>query len=180
MSFILDILYFLDFYGIGYFCAKKLTKKTDTSPLDFSLSNKAFLFGLGGAFAGVCLNLFFNRNFHVNFFRWQSFMICFGGFTLMYLITSHTSKNRSVSANETLSQKALSNMQPINNVSAAEETEQPLTRAATEIPINLEHFFVADIDNELDYVFLDEILYQSFNGTGLKIVAIFPFPRYQV
>ncbi len=52
----------------------------------------------------------------------------------MYLITSHTSKNRSVSANETLSQKALSNMQPINNVSAAEETEQPLTRAATEIP----------------------------------------------
>ena len=47
-------------------------------------------------------------------------MICFGGFTLMYLITSHTSKNRSVSANETLSQKALSNMQPINNVSAAE------------------------------------------------------------
>ena len=30
------------------------------------------------------------------------------------------------------------------------------------------------------YVFLDEILYQSFNGTGLKIVAIFPFPRYQV
>lgn len=67
-------------------------------------------------------------------------------------------------------------MQPINNVSAAEETEQPLTRAATEIPINQEHFFVADIDNELDYVFLDEILYQSFNGTGLKIVAIFPFP----
>lgn len=55
MSFILDILYFLDFYGIGYFCAKKLTKKTDTIPLDFSLSNKAFLFGLGGAFAGVCL-----------------------------------------------------------------------------------------------------------------------------
>lgn len=54
MSFILDILYFLDFYGIGYFCAKKLTKKTDTIPLDFSLSNKAFLFGLGGAFAGVC------------------------------------------------------------------------------------------------------------------------------
>ena len=107
-------------------------------------------------------------------------MICFGGFTLMYLITSHTSKNRSVSANETLSQKALSNMQPINNVSAAEETEQPLTRAATEIPINQEHFFVADIDNELDYVFLDEILYQSFNETGLKIVAIFPFPRYQV
>ena len=77
----------------------------------------------------------------------------------MYLITSHTSKNRSVSANETLSQKALSNMQPINNVSAAEETEQPLTRAATEIPINQEHFFVADIDNELDYVFLDEIIY---------------------
>ena len=53
MSFILDILYFLDFYGIGYFCAKKLTKKTDTIPLDFSLSNKAFLFGLGGAF-GYC------------------------------------------------------------------------------------------------------------------------------
>ena len=94
----------------------------------------------------------------------------------MYLITSHTSKNRSVSANETLSQKALSNMQPINNVSAAEETEQPLTRAATEIPINLEHFFVADIDNELDYVFLDEILYQSFNGTGRAIVAVFPSP----
>lgn len=157
MSFILDILYFLGFYGIGYFCAKKLTKKTDAIPLDFSLSNKAFLFGLGGAFAGMCLNLFFNRNFHVNFFRWQSFMICFGGFTLMYLITSHTSKNRSVSANETLSQKASSNMQPINNVSAAEATEQPLTRAATEIPINQEHFFVADIDNELDYVFLDEI-----------------------
>jgi hypothetical protein len=55
MSFILDILYFLGFYGIEYFCAKKLTKKTDAIPLDFSLSNKAILFGLGGAFAGVCL-----------------------------------------------------------------------------------------------------------------------------
>ena len=59
MSFILDILYFLDFYGIGYFCAKKLTKKTDTIPLDFSLSNKAFLFGLGGAFAGVLFESYF-------------------------------------------------------------------------------------------------------------------------
>lgn len=67
MSFILDILYFLDFYGIGYFCAKKLTKKTDTIPLDFSLSNKAFLFGLGGAFAAGGVKLFFNMNFNVNF-----------------------------------------------------------------------------------------------------------------
>ena len=55
MSFILDILYFLDFYGIGYFCAKKLTKKTDTIPLDFSLSNKAFLFGTGWC---VCWGVF--------------------------------------------------------------------------------------------------------------------------
>ena len=59
MSFILDILYFLGFYGIEYFCAKKLTKKTDAIPLDFSLSNKAILFGLGGAFCwGVFESIF--------------------------------------------------------------------------------------------------------------------------
>lgn len=79
-------------------------------------------------------------------------MICFGGFTLMYLITSHTSKNRSVSANETLSQKRYQYAAykqcirsrgngAATNQSSDRNTHQPGT------------FFVADIDNELDYVF---------------------------
>ena len=77
----------------------------------------------------------------------------------MYLITSHTSKNRSVSANETLSQKALSNMQPINNVSAAEETEHATNQSSDRNTHQPGTFFLfADIDNELDLCFfLDEI-----------------------
>ena len=131
--FVQDILYFLGIYGFGYFGAKQLGKRTDIKPLDFSLSNKAFCFGLGGAFAGLILMIFLKTNL----FRWQPFAVCFGGFTLMYLITNSNNKNSRNRVDEMLPpQKAPSNIPPVNR----------------------EHFFAADIDNELDYVFSNEIL----------------------
>lgn len=160
-------------YGIGYFIVKKVNEKNEEYPLDFSFSNNAVICGLGGAAISLIarvLRIVSNYGSFIGYpaalavamLHYTALLTCLGGFTLGYLIYSFINRKPvpkavrpAASATQTRTaakpEAVVQTANPVPEPQAGVQTAAAFSGRA--------QLFAPNIDNELNYVFPEDILY---------------------